>query len=78
MNNVIWCLVIALIVLVFSIYISVTVPSIPTGTDWIDSRIETGQDRFGNCYLYIKPWQWVDRVECDRIGKAVDKFGNSL
>ena len=49
--------------------------------DWIDSRIETGQDRFGNCYLYIKPWQWVDRVECDRIGKAVkpvDKFGNIL
>jgi hypothetical protein len=78
MNNVIWCIVISLMMLVFSIYITLTVPSMPTGTDWIDARIETGQDRFGNCYLYIKPWQWVDRVECDRIGKPVDKFGNSL
>ena len=38
--------------------------------DWIASRVESGQDRYGNCYLYVKPWQWMERVPCDRIGKG--------
>jgi hypothetical protein len=67
------------VVLMFGVLgLSIQEVNTRSADDWIDSRIETGQDRFGNCYLYIKPWQWVDRVECDRIGKAVDKFGNSL
>jgi hypothetical protein len=43
-DNVIWCIVFLLIVMLLSIRITVTVPL----------------------------------VECDRIGKPVDKFGNSL
>jgi hypothetical protein len=81
MSNIIWCLVFWLMTLGFSIYMTIAVPGIESGTDWIDTRVESGHDRFGNCYLYVKPWQWIQLVECDRIGKAVkpvDKFGNSL
>jgi|CryBogDrversion2_1035201.scaffolds.fasta_scaffold186035_1 hypothetical protein len=81
MSNVIWCLVFWLMTLGFSIYMTIAVPNIESGTDWIDTRVESGQDRYGNCYLYVKSWQWIQLVECDRIGKAVkpvDKFGNSL
>ena len=41
----------------------------PSG-DWIASNVESGQDRYGNCYLYVRTWQWIERVPCDRIGKG--------
>lgn len=37
---------------------------------FIDRMVESGQDRYGNCYLYAKTWQWMERVPCDRIGKG--------
>lgn len=37
---------------------------------FIDRMVESGQDRYGNCYLYAKSWQWMERVPCDRIGKG--------
>lgn len=41
----------------------------PSG-DWIASNVESGQDRYGNCYLYVRGWQWMELVSCDRIGKG--------
>lgn len=37
---------------------------------FIERMVESGQDRYGNCYLYAKTWQWMERVPCDRIGKG--------
>ena len=56
---------------VLALIVGVTFDTIdnPNSGDWIASRVESGQDRYGNCYLYVKPWQWMERVECSKIGK---------
>ena len=56
---------------VLALIVGVTFDTIDNSNrgDWIASRVESGQDRYGNCYLYVKPWQWMERVECSKIGK---------
>ena len=56
---------------VLALIVGVTFDTIDNSNsgDWIASRVESGQDRHGNCYLYVKPWQWMERVDCSKIGK---------
>lgn len=69
MKNVAVCLFCTLVLLAASIFVVVDTRNKPT-EDWIASKVESGQDRYGNCFLYVRGWQWMERVPCDRIGKG--------
>jgi len=81
MNKYIVLVCVSVVLFIGVLDLSIQEVNTRSADDWVSRVVESGQDRYGNCYLYVKSWQWIQLVECDRIGKAVkpvDKFGNSL
>lgn len=70
MKNMIMCMFCTLVLLASCMFVVVSYGVSKPGDDWIASRVQGGQDRYGNCYLYVRTWQWIERVPCDRIGKG--------
>ena len=70
MKNELVCLFCALVLLALCMFVVLSSEVSKPGDDWIASRVQGGQDRYGNCYLYVRTWQWIERVPCDRISKG--------
>lgn len=70
MKNVAVCMFCTLVLLASVMFVILSYGVSKPGDDWIAGKVESGQDRYGNCYLYVRGWQWIERVPCDRIGKG--------
>lgn len=70
MKNVAVCMFCTLVLLASVMFVIVSYGVNKPSGDWIAGKVESGQDRYGNCYLYVRGWQWIERVPCDRIGKG--------
>lgn len=63
-----WLEMIVVMIAVFG-FITVLTMGLPIkpDQDWLATRVDGGQDRYGNCYLYVKRWEWMERVDCKLI-----------